>query len=165
MSFTIGLALVAAAGFADLNAIDQQVAAFTGAQIGQQGGASTPVDRRLRLNACMSPLALTWNGPRRDSVVVQCTDGGGWKLYVPVRGAMGGAGAEPAINRGDAVTIAVQGDGFTVSQPGEALEPGPVGAWIRVRTLSASTTQVGRSGSDAMRAQVMRPGLVSVPLP
>ncbi|HEY0958317.1 MAG TPA: flagella basal body P-ring formation protein FlgA [Novosphingobium sp.] len=164
MSFTIGLALVAAAGFADLDAIDRQVADFTGAPIGQQGGASTPVDRRLRLRSCMSPLTLSWNGVRRDSVLVQCPDAGGWRVFVPVRGTMGGALAVPVVNRGDAVTIAVQGDGFSVSQPGEALEGGAVGSWIRVRSVAVSA-QANRSTSDAMRAQIVRPGLVALPLP
>lgn len=159
MSFSLALVLTAAAGFADLEAIDREVAAFTGASIGQQGGAATPVDRRLRLNPCAAPLALSWHSPRRDSVLVQCPVAGGWRLYVPVRGATAES-ATPAINRGDAVTIAVAGDGFTVSQPGEALEGGAVGAWIRVRGVAA----VKPGANDAMRAQIVRPGLVSVPV-
>lgn len=59
------------------------------------------------------------------------------------------------------MTIAVNGEGFSVSQPGEALESGAVGAWIRVRTMSSGAA---RGNSDAMRAQVIRPGLVAVPL-
>ncbi len=159
MSFSLALVLTAAAGFADLEAIDREVAAFTGASIGQQGGAATPVDRRLRLNPCAAPLALSWHSPRRDSVLVQCPVTGGWRLYVPVRGATAES-ATPAINRGDAVTIAVAGDGFTVSQPGEALEGGAVGAWIRVRGVAAAKP----GANDAMRAQIVRPGLVSVPV-
>ena len=77
-----------------------------------------------------------------------------------VGGAPGAGLAAPVIARGDAVTIAVSGQGFSVSQPGEALEAGAVGAWIKVRTV-----QTGRSQGDAMRAQVIRPGLVGVPLP
>lgn len=161
MSFTVGLALLATAGFADLTSIDREVAQFTGAEIGQQGGAATPVDRRLRLAQCLSPLALSWS-QRRDSVVVQCPAAPGWRVFVPVRG--GSASAAPAVNRGDAVTIAVQGDGFSVSQPGEALEGGAVGSWIRVRTASVGSA-AGKPANDAMRAQILRPGLVSVPLP
>jgi flagella basal body P-ring formation protein FlgA len=63
--------------------------------------------------------------------------------------------APVAINRGDAVTVVVSGQSFNVSQPGEALESGPVGGWIRVKT----------AGGQPMRAQIVRPGLVSVPLP
>lgn len=163
MSFSLALMLTAAAGFADLDAIDGQVAAFTGAPVGQPGGAATPVDRRLRLSPCAAPLALSWHSDRHDSVLVQCPLAGGWRLYVPVRGAMAGMAASslPAVNKGDAVTIAVTGDGFTVSQPGEALEGGTVGAWIRVRGIAAATKP---GASDAMRAQIVRPGLVSVPV-
>lgn len=150
----------AAQPFADLAGIDRAVAVFTGAQIGEAGGALQPVDRRLRLAACRSDLALSWRGARRDSVVVQCPDAGGWRIFVAVGGAPGAGLAAPVIARGDAVTIAVSGQGFSVSQPGEALEAGAVGAWIKVRTV-----QAGRSQGDAMRAQVIRPGLVGVPLP
>ena len=161
MSFSLALVVAAAAPFADLDAIDRQVAAFTGVAVGQPGGAARPVDRRLRLNPCTSSLSLTWYGQRRESVLVRCPDAGGWRLFVPVGGAVAGVTAVPVINRGDAVTIAVNGEGFSVSQPGEALESGAVGAWIRVRTMSSGAA---RGNSDAMRAQVIRPGLVAVPL-
>lgn len=164
MSLSLGLVLAGTAavtGFADLEAIDRQVAAFTGVSVGQPGGATRPVDRRLRLNPCSGPLSLTWYGQRRESVLVQCPDAGGWRLFVPVAGATAGVAAATAINRGDAVTIAINGEGFSVSQPGEALESGAVGAWIRVRTVGGGGA---RGNADAMRAQVMRPGLVAVPL-
>jgi flagella basal body P-ring formation protein FlgA len=163
MSFTLALVFAAAAPFADLDSIDRQVAQFTGASIGQPGGAGTQVDRRLRLRPCFSPLALAWHGARRDTVVVQCPDAGSWKLFVPVTGGnQASALAEmPAISRGDAVTVAVRGDGFTVSQPGEALEGGPIGAWIKVRTVGAAAKP---GASETMRAQIVRPGLVRMPL-
>ena len=145
MSLT--LALLAAAPFADLSAIDRAVAEFA-------GGGSTPVDRRLRLTPCASPLALSWRTARQETVVVECPDTGGWRLFVPVAGG-GGSIAAPAVNRGDAVTIAVSGPGFSVSQPGEALESGAAGGWIRVKPASG----------QPMRARVTRPGMVSVPLP
>ena len=155
MSFLLFLA--AAAPFADLAAIDRQVAQFTGAPTGVEGGAQMPLDRRLRLRPCMAPLALAWRGARRDTVVAECPDIGGWRLFVPVRAGAQAVAAAVAINRGDAVTIAVTGGGFSVSQPGEALEAGPVGGWIRVRGAGGK--------SQPMRAQVLRPGLVGVPLP
>lgn len=162
------LGAAVSAQFADLEAIDRQVAAFTGAPAGEQGGATTPVDRRLRLQPCRSGAALSWRTPARDSVVVQCGDAGGWRIFVPVRG--GGAGAlggmvpgqsgAIAVTRGDAVAIAVSGEGFTVSQPGEAMESGPVGGWIKVRALTG-----GAARGEVMRARIERPGLVSLPLP
>lgn len=146
--------LAAASAFADLDAIDRQVAAFAGA-------SATPVDRRLRLRPCRSGLALSWRTPAQDSVVVQCGDPSGWRLFVPVRAATA-PGGPLAVTRGDAVSIAVAGEGFTVSQPGEALESGAVGSWIRVRPAAVPGKP---SRAEAMRAKVERPGLVSVPLP
>lgn len=161
MSATLALILAAAPGaaFADLAAIDREVAAFTGVPTGAEGGALLPVDRRLRLNPCASPLAMSWRTPRQETIIVECPDLGGWRLFVPVRrsAAMPVAAQAPAVNRGDAVTIAVAGDGFSVSQPGEAMDAGPVGAWVRVRTANPK--------AEPMRARVVRPGLVEVPLP
>jgi flagellar basal body P-ring formation protein FlgA len=160
MSLAAALAFAATTPFADLDAIDRAVAGFTGNAIGTVGGATVPVDKRLKLQPCYNPLALSWRTQRRESVVVQCPDAGGWRLFVPVRQDSVGAAAAPAVNRGDAIAVAIRGDGFTVSQPGEAMENGAVGEWIRVRLASAP-----RASADAMRAQVVRPGLVALPLP
>lgn len=144
---------------ADLAVLDQAVAAFTGARAGTPGGATGPVDPRLRLRPCVQPPALSWHTPRRDTVVVECPDPGGWRLFVPVlagSSTTASDGGAVLVSRGDAVTIAVSGRGFTVSQSGEALEPGGAGAWIRVRTA--------RTGAEPIRARVVRPGLVAVPL-
>jgi flagella basal body P-ring formation protein FlgA len=150
----------AANPFADLAAIDAQVAAFTGHAIGQTGGASTAVDRRLRLNACRSPLALSWRAGRRETVLVECPDLGSWRLFVPVRAAEVSTGlASVAVARGEQVTVAVVGEGFSISQPGEAMDSGGVGEWIRVRGVKNGTPQ-----GDAMRAMIIRPGTVEVQL-
>lgn len=142
-------------GLHDLAAIDAAVANFTGQPIGVPGGAARVIDRRLRLAACASPLALSWRGDAHASVLVECPDPGGWHLYVAIAAARP-AQAEPmVINRGQQVTIAVTGEGFSVSQPAEALEPGVVGAWIRVRTAARA---------DPVQARVVRPGLVEVPV-
>lgn len=134
---------------ADLGAIDRAVADFAGA-------SALPVDRRLRLVACTQPLALRWYGAWQDTVEVACAMPGGWKLFVPL-GGISAPPAAPAVMRGDAVTVTAGDASFTVSQPGEALESGPVGAWIKVRTASA--------GSAPLRARVIRPGLVGIELP
>lgn len=162
---TASLLLLAAAisgGFADLDTVDRQVAAFTGAPVGQPGGAVTPVDRRLRLQPCRSGLALSWRTTAQDNVVVQCGDANGWRLFVPVRRvAVVAAQAAPVdVSRGDAVSIAVSGEGFSVTQPGEALESGAIGAWIKVRPAGAAAN----ARNQTMRARIERPGLVSVPL-
>lgn len=164
-----------ASAFTDPDAIDAAVAAFTGAQAGDVGGAIRPVDRRLRLAPCRQALAVDWHGPagappasafpasaspvgalRRDTLVVRCPDVGGWRIFVPVRGEAGSAPTAPAVLRGEAPTVTVAGAGFAVSQAGEALDAGPVGAWIRVRVSGKS---------EPLRAKVIRPGLVSVEVP
>lgn len=149
-----------AAAFADLDMLDRQVAAFTGAAVGQPGGALLPLDRRLRLQPCVTGVALSWRSANRESVVIQCGDANGWRLFVPVRQSGTDAPAELAVRRGDAVAIAISGEGFTVSQPGEALQSGPVGAWVAVRPAAA-----GRSVADTIQGQIVRPGLVAVPVP
>jgi flagella basal body P-ring formation protein FlgA len=160
MSLVLAILAAASGGYADLETIDREVAGFTGAEIGQSGGAMTPVDRRLRLAPCGSPLSLTWRTQNHESVVVQCGDPGSWRLFVPVkREPQGqGQGGAPVINRGDGISIAVNGEGFSVAQPGEAMEAGAVGSWIRVRPINA------KQGAEPMRAQVVRPGLVALPL-
>ena len=60
-----------AAGFTDLPSLDREVAAFTGAPQGAPGGAALPIDRRLRLAQCSGPLALSWYGSRRETVLVE----------------------------------------------------------------------------------------------
>lgn len=145
-----------AAPFADPAAIDRAVAEFTGMPIGQPGGAVQPVDRRLRLTPCATPLTLDWYGARREAVTVQCP-GAGWRLFVALKADPAAAPSVPVIARGDAVSIQVSGPGFAVSQSGEALEAGAQGAWIRVRTSAGK--------GQALRARVIRPGLVGISLP
>jgi flagella basal body P-ring formation protein FlgA len=145
-----------AGGFIDPAAIEAEVARFTGAGIGQPGGAALPIDRRLRLARCAAPLALSWRGQGQDMVVVQCP--GGWRLFVALTGGGQSAAAAPVIAKGDAVTIVVRGDGYSVSQGGEALEPGAPGTWIRVRAGEKSPAD----RNEALRARVVRPGLVEM---
>jgi flagellar basal body P-ring formation protein FlgA len=144
-----------AAGATDLTMIDSAVAAFTGQPIGVPGGAAQPVDRRLRLTWCSAPLALAWYGNAQTSVLVSCPDAGGWRVFVPVMQARREAASAIAVARGEGVTITVAGDGFSVSQPGEAMDAGAIGAWIRVRT---------NAKADPVRARIVRPGLVELPM-
>lgn len=153
-----------AADFADPAAIDRAVVEFTGAGIGAPGGPRLPVDRRMKLNPCSTPLALEWYGRGRETVLVRCPVAGGWRLFVPVDAAGGPlaavsaqAQAPAAVARGEAVSIAVTGSGFTLSRQGEALEGGAVGDWIRVRPAGNRT--------DPVRARILRPGVVGMDLP
>ena len=145
-----------AQGVTDLAALDRSVAAFTGAAIGEPGGATQPVDRRMRLATCAAPPVLSWYGTGRDTVLIRCPDPGSWRIFVPLtQGAQ--QSAQPAVLRGEAVTIAVAGDGFSIAQAGEAMDQGTVGSWIRVRNASNASSQ-------PFRARVVRPGLVAVQL-
>ncbi len=140
-----------AQGFADPAEIDREVAMFLGVPAAQAGSAFIPVDRRLRLAQCAQPLAMDWQGTRRDSILVQCP--GVWKIYVRTAG-QAGAPAVAAVKRGQPVSVSVRGSGFSVSQTAQALEDGAVGDWVRVR--------VGKDGE--VQARVTRPGAVSIDL-
>ncbi|MCB2065034.1 MAG: flagella basal body P-ring formation protein FlgA [Erythrobacter sp.] len=154
-------ALAQQAGFADPGAIDAEVAAFTGAAIGSPGGARQPVDRRLRLAQCPAALQLAWQGRAQEMVRVECTAGTPWRIFVPViavQGASAGpqaASAQVVVERGQVLNIVVAGRGFSVSQQGEALEEGAIGAWIRVRP---------EGGRDTVRARIETPQRVVIPV-
>lgn len=144
----------AARGTTDPAAIDQAVSAFTGAAIGQPGGARMATDPRLQLAACAAPLAVSWHGAGRGAVQVECPGPTAWRIFVAIAAAPAAAMAAPAVKRGDALTIMVRGRGFTVQQPGEAMEGGAVGEWIFVRTSRKA---------EALRARIERPGLAVIP--
>jgi flagellar basal body P-ring formation protein FlgA len=140
-------------------AIDAAVAHFTGAAIGQSGGARQPVDTRLRLAACAEPLALEYYGAAQATVLVRCP-ATGWRLFVPLAAptaTASSARAEPAVLRGETVTVALRGRGFALQRQAEAMEPGAVGEWIRVRS--------GGREAQPLRARVIRPGLVGIDMP
>lgn len=146
-----------ASGMTDPAAIDRAVIDFTGAEIGQPGGARMAADRRLQLAACAAPLLVNWHSPAHSAVRVECAGPESWRIFVAVNAAAGaaiGQRAEPAVKRGDAVTIMVRGRGFSVQQQGEAMENGVVGDWIFVRTARKS---------EPLRARIERPGLATIP--
>ncbi|MEE4540148.1 MAG: flagella basal body P-ring formation protein FlgA [Erythrobacter sp.] len=142
----------------DARAIDEAVAAFTGAPIGTVGGARSAADPRLKLAQCGAPLVVSWHGNNRSAVKVACPDPGGWRIFVAVRASEQGpsaAAARPVIARGDPVTVVVRGAGFSVQQAGEALEAGAVGDWIALRTARTA---------EPVRARIERPGLAVIPI-
>lgn len=150
------LLAAAAPAFTDPAALDTAVAEFTGASVGAPGGAAQGVDRRLKLAPCHNPPSLAWYAGRRDTVLVQCPDSGGWRLFVPVLQSAGTAAQPAAVLRGESVTIQLAGPGFAVTQTGQALEGGAPGAWIRVKTSAGA--------AEPLRARIVRPGLVRVDL-
>jgi flagellar basal body P-ring formation protein FlgA len=142
----------------DPAAIDRAVAEFTGAAIGAPGGARMASDRRLQLAACGGPLAVSWHTTARTAVQVECPGPSSWRIFIAISPASGSgpapAAVTPAVRRGDAITIMVRGRGFSVQQPGEALEAGAVGDWIEVRTARKA---------QPLRARIERPGLAVIP--
>ena len=141
----------------DPAAIDRAVEAFTGAAIGTPGGARSPADPRLQLAACGGALGVSWHTPARSAVQVECPGPASWRIFVainPAAGAAGTARAAPAVKRGDALTVLVRGRGFSVQQPGEALQAGAIGDWIEVRTARKA---------ESLRARIDRPGLAVIP--
>lgn len=143
----------------DPAAIDRAVMEFTGAGIGQPGGARLPVDRRMRLNPCRMPLQLEWYGKARDSVQVHCPDAG-WRIYVAVAQIEQPGQAEVnevVVSRGETVSIVVEGGGFSLSRQAVAMEEGAIGSWIKVRPVQDKK-------AEPVRAQVVRPGQVAVRL-
>jgi len=143
----------AAPGFTDPATIDRAVADFTGATIGEIGGARAATDPRLRLTQCAVPLSVNWHGTNRSMLAVECRASESWRIFVSVRQQQGAPARAPAISRGDPVTVMVRGRGFSVQQSGEAMEAGRVGDWISIRTARRS---------DPVRARIERPGLAVI---
>lgn len=139
--------------------IDRAVAEFTGAQIGEVGGARLPADRRLRLAACAAPLDVSWHGRAQSTVKVECAGPQSWRIFIATRAAEAAAHSAPVVARGDPITVLVRGRGFTVQQSGEAMESGAVGDWIAVRTDARPGTR-----AEAIRARIERPGLAVIPV-
>lgn len=144
----IALLLAAAAmpQFQDTASLDRAVAAFTGRPLGAEGGARTPIDARLRLQACPT-VALSWRSEAHDAVVVNCS-GPDWRLFVPVLApavapvaaaprAAAIARIEPVIRRGDPVVIEAGSPGFSISREGIALTDAAPGARFTVRVENA----------------------------
>ena len=141
----------AAQDFQSTQMIDTIVAQFTGHEIGQQGGARTPVDRRLKLTPCAAPQ-LSWRTEGKDAVVVRCM-APEWRIFVPVlaipqpprplpavaaptvaavRPALP-VKAEPVIRRGDAVTLEAGAAGFSITREGVAMNDAAAGARVMVK--------------------------------
>lgn len=149
--------------FENLDRLDSIVAMSVGANIGEPGGAASPVDRRLKLAAC--PDMPQVSGPVFGAAMVECK-AHGWRIRVPL--TPGGAHAavpaartvRPAaqkqviVKRGDPVQLIAGGPSFTVSRLMIADEDGAVGDMIRVREDRKS---------DPVLAQVQEMGIVRIP--
>jgi flagella basal body P-ring formation protein FlgA len=126
--------------FQDTAGLDRAVASFTGHSIGEEGGARTAIDRRLKLAQCPT-VALSWHGINHDAVTVTCS-GPNWHVYVPVVMAavqpkspsiaptvIMAVRPEIVIHRGDPVMVEASQAGFTISR--EAIAQGDAAAGQR----------------------------------
>lgn len=131
-----GPATAAPAQFENLDRLDGLVATTVGANVGEQGGAMAPIDRRLRLAAC--PTIPSIDGPVFGAAIVRC-DAIGWRIRVPLIGAAKGVGvvARPQktvlVRKGDPVQLVAGNASFSVSRVMIADEDGAAGDMIRVR--------------------------------
>ncbi|WEK44673.1 MAG: flagella basal body P-ring formation protein FlgA [Candidatus Sphingomonas colombiensis] len=143
----IALALLAAASFQDIAALDRGIAAFTGRAIGQEGGPRATIDPRLRLAQCPT-VSMAWRTDAHDAVVVSCT-GPEWRIFVPVvmparttvipapaAGAVARV-AEKVIKRGDPLTIEAGSDGFSITRDGIAMADAAPGERLMVKVENA----------------------------
>lgn len=134
----------AAAPYQDTVALDRAVATFTTRAIGEDGGARSAVDARLRLAQC-GTLALSWRTAQHDAVVVSCT-GPEWRVFVPIQPVAGASAAVAptrataapirpvvVIKRGDPVTIEAGANGFSITREGVALGDAPAGSRFMVK--------------------------------
>ncbi len=146
-----------AQGFENLEMLDNRVAAALGANIGEPGGATTAIDRRLRLQACPQPVEI--GEPIAGAVAVRCVPLG-WRIRVSIvssgesRQVASAAAparqerAAPVIRRGDQVELVAIAAGFTVSTLATADQDGAPGDRIRVRTERRTAPVIGQVLSD-----------------
>ncbi len=137
--------------FQDTAALDRAVAAFAGKAVGEEGGARTPVDPRLKLAACPM-VSMAWRSDAHDAVVVTCT-GPEWRMFVPIKlSTPAPKGPAPlvitpndavplkpvyVIKRGDPVTISAGSPGFTIMRDGVATGDAVAGARFLVKVDEA----------------------------
>ena len=152
-----------AQAFENLEMLDNRVAAALGANIGEPGGATTAIDRRLRLQACPQPVEI--GEPIAGALAVRCVPLG-WRIRVSItpsaeaRQAAASAQVqrqarpEPVIRRGDQVELVAIASGFTVSTLATAEQDGAPGDRIRVRTQRRTAPVIG---------QVLEDGRVALP--
>ena len=134
----------AAQDFQSTAMLDTIVVQFTGKRIGEEGGARAPVDNRLKLTSCAAPQ-LEWRTAARDAVVVRCM-APAWRIFVPVNAApqpkpatvapaiaQAPVKAEAVIRRGDAVSVEVNAEGFSITREGIAMSDAPAGGRLTIR--------------------------------
>ena len=145
-----------AQGFEDISMLEMRLTAALGAGVGEPGGPSRPIDRRLKLAPCPQPASF--EPPALGAATIRC-EPLGWRIRVPlvrIAAAAQAAGekAEPIVRKGDQVELTASSGSFTVSTVAVAEQDGALGDRIRVRSE-------GRKG--AVIGVVTEDGRVSLP--
>lgn len=156
---------VAQSAFQDTASLDRAVASFTGHAIGEEGGARTAIDSRLKLAQCPT-VALSWHGLNHDAVTVTCS-GPNWHVYVPVNmpaAPSPGVSIAPTvtlpakpeivIHRGDPVMVEASQAGFSISR--EAIAQGNAAAGERFMAK-------GQGDKNAFQAVAIASGRATLP--
>lgn len=158
----------AAAGLQNLDALERRLVIALGADIGEPGGPTVPLDRRLKLAACPSDVAI--DPPQQGAATLRCP-AIGWRIRVPLSRGGGEVAGRPlpasgnalptmrqsreiVVRRGDAVDLVAAATGFSVSTQVVAEQDGAPGDRIRVR---------GDRGKAPIFVQVVSPGTVRLP--
>ncbi|PTQ08150.1 flagellar protein [Sphingomonas oleivorans] len=145
-----------AAPFQDLDALERRLLIALGADIGMPGGPIAPIDRRMKLAPCPSPVTI--DPPLLGAVALRCPTAG-WRIRVPLmRAATAAAPAAESrpvalVRRGDPVELFAGSGSFSVSAQAIAQEDGARGARIRVKVDPKS---------QPIYAEVVDSGLVRV---
>lgn len=147
-----------AQGFEDVAALEARLVAALGAGIGEPGGPSRPLDRRLRLAPC--PEGTIVDPPQLGAAAIRC-ETLGWRIRVPLQrsATLQAASAQaeraaPLVRRGDQVELVAMTRSFTVRSSGIAEQDGAVGERVRVRT---------ERGAQPVTGEVMADGRVRLP--
>ncbi len=149
--------------FENLDRLDSLVQMTMGANQGQPGGPTSPVDRRLKLAAC--PQTPSIDGPVFGAAVISCASAG-WRIRVPLMAGASAAMAGPVattrpmakemvVKKGDPVQLTAGGRAFSVTKLMIADEDGALGQMIRVRGEDKKANPV--------LAQVVDMGIVRIP--
>lgn len=157
-ALALGSGPLAANPFTPAAAIDAAVASFLGAPAGAPGGAARGVDPQLKLAECEGVIEVDWHGSAGTTLQVRCPSRG-WRVFVAVGAVVSdrernGTGTQSLVQRGETVSLIYEGRGFVLTRQGEALEPGAMNQWIKIRPVGENAKPV--------RGQVISPGTVRV---
>ncbi|RJF94185.1 flagella basal body P-ring formation protein FlgA [Sphingomonas cavernae] len=142
-----------AQAFQNIDQLETVLVSALGAGVGEPGGPTAPIDRRLKLAQC--PQAPVFDAPVLGAVAVRCASLG-WRIRVPLSRSLTVTAVreETVIRKGDPVELIAGGRFFEVSTQAVAEQDGAPGARIRVRSTPKAAP---------VFAEVVRAGLVRIP--